>query len=149
MPIVIDTNISLLLVVGMCGRELVSRHKRLKAFTEEDFDRVFRIVDHYSDVVISPNIASEISNLIGRSALRQNAIFVRKLAEFVNAATEVYVPSMNAVRRREYDHLGVTDAAILEILDDETELMTVDHNLHVAAIRSGYRATNYNHHRGY
>lgn len=149
MRIVVDTNISLLLIVGMCGRELVSKHKRLRAFTEEDFDRVFRFVNQYSEIVISPNIATEISNLIGRSAPEANAIFVRKLAEFVNAAAEVYVPSSNAVRRREYEHLGVTDSAILEILDGETELITVDHNLHVAAIKSGYRATNYNHHRGY
>jgi hypothetical protein len=36
--LILDTNLLVLLVVGMTSRAYISRHKRLRAFLESDFD---------------------------------------------------------------------------------------------------------------
>jgi len=36
--VLLDTNLLLLLTVGMLDRKLIGKHKRTQEFTEEDFD---------------------------------------------------------------------------------------------------------------
>ncbi len=42
--LIIDANLLVLFVVGATDRNLIARHKRLKAFSLEDFDLLCRLV---------------------------------------------------------------------------------------------------------
>jgi len=61
---------------------------------------------------------------------------------------EVVVASEQAARNQAFDRLGLTDAALLEIISPETPLLTVDLQLYVEALNGGQnRAFNFNHMR--
>ncbi len=53
----IDTNLLVLLVVGSVDRTLVSRHRRTRNFTLEDFDRLKNLTDALDRIFVTTNVA--------------------------------------------------------------------------------------------
>lgn len=145
--ILIDSNLSVLLCVGLADTGLIRSHKRLGSYDETDFDILKEIVDGASELVICPNVASETFNLtrqIGGPARNQIAEVLRGVIE---EAREVYVESRNAAQDPNYLRLGLTDVVLLCMLDAQESLIlvTADHNLHVAAASRRLAAVNFNH----
>jgi hypothetical protein len=62
-PLLIDTNLLVLFVVGTAAKEYIVKHKKLTAFTVEDYDMLVRIVSGASEVLVTPNTLTETSNL--------------------------------------------------------------------------------------
>ena len=61
--IVVDTNLLLLLVIGITDRSLIAKHKRTRSFEAEDFDLLVSVLAGYDQVVVTPHIMTEVSNL--------------------------------------------------------------------------------------
>src|SRR2546425_1973988 len=61
--IVLDTALLMLFVVGITNPALISRHKRLKEYTVGDFELLRNVMARASDVVVTPNVLTETSNL--------------------------------------------------------------------------------------
>lgn len=63
--ILIDTNLLLVMIIGRIddGRYIV-KSKRLGNFCVEDYHQLWKFVEGYSDAIITPYIAAEVSNLI-------------------------------------------------------------------------------------
>lgn len=143
--ILLDSNLSILLCVGLTNRSYIGAHKRLSAYTEEDFDLLCEIVNAAETVTFTPNVATEVSNLSRQIANPAKAEIAKKVADFICASIEEYIPSSNAVRREEFIWLGLTDAGLLEAVTPNKNLLTSDHHLHIAACNAGLNATNFNH----
>jgi len=54
-PLLIDTNLLVLFVVGTAAKEYIAKHKKLTAFTVEDYDMLVRIVSGAAEVLVTPN----------------------------------------------------------------------------------------------
>lgn len=141
---IIDTNLLLLLLVGRVSQSLVLQHKRLKAFTDKDFDLLKEHIDD-RPIKIIPNIMTEVSNLLvqgvgdpARAALRA------EMRDFANVNHEQYIPSRNAVAGDFFYWLGLADCALLDAAGDSDELITVDAGLFEAACGVGIHAVNFN-----
>ena len=146
----VDANLIVLLVVGSVGRELVARHRRTKIFTIEDYDRLRRAVSRVVDVRVTPNTLTEASNLLAQHGEPQRSLLLRKLRALIERSTESVVASVDAARRDEFLSLGLTDAALLEVVSANAPLLTVDLNLYRAAVARGNEAAiNFNHWRGW
>jgi hypothetical protein len=145
LPILLDTNLLLLLVVGMTNKTYIAKHKRLQAFTVEDYEVLGSILAGAPSVLLLPNTITETSNLAANIAdpARTEIFFTFK--RLIQATGEQYVESRVASERLEYLRLGLTDAAILEALADEVAVLTTDLELVVAAQAKGHRALNFNH----
>ncbi|MFH6786094.1 MULTISPECIES: hypothetical protein [Methylobacterium] len=65
------------------------------------------------------------------------------LQRFAFDCVETTVASRAAVRRPEFRSLGLTDAALLEVQDDDSLLLTDD--LYVASVSAGRRAIDFSH----
>jgi hypothetical protein len=143
-PLILDTNLLALLVVGLTDQKYISRHKRLRVFDETDFDIVARMVDQRG-CLLTPNVVSETSNLIRYVAdpMRSEAAVI--LARLVNGYEERFVPSKTAVVHKDYVRLGATDAVLLELTQTGATLVTDDLALYLAAVHAGLDAVNYNH----
>ena len=141
MQIAIDTNFLLLLVVGHASRNLVERHKRLKAYTVRDFDQLANVLSEAQRVVTTPNAMTEVSNLAPAGILEplRSAIF-SVLEEFSRRLDERYIPSRIATQAAEFRYLGLADSAWLCALDAETILLSADSRLCSAATARGYVA---------
>lgn len=145
--VLLDANLLLLLVVGATDRTYISKHKRLKAYTESDYDILQEIIGTMTGIAVTPNILTEVSNLanqIAEPARAEIAVTFRTLA---NRLDESYVTSKRAVAQPEFLRLWLTDAGILEELNNGHVLLTADLGLYLAALDRGKVAENFNYRR--
>lgn len=143
--VVLDTNLSVLLCVGLTKRSYIARHKKLQAYTEADYDLLAENIENAAEIVISPNIATETSNLTRQIGDPAKTEISQTLAKILREWREVYFPSSEAAVRTEYKWLGLTDAAILGTMKKDMVLLTADHLLHVAAADADIEVINFNH----
>jgi hypothetical protein len=64
LPVAIDSNLLLLLVVGMTEKDYVSKHKRLKEFTLSDYDLLQEQLTVATEIVVTPNTLTETSKVV-------------------------------------------------------------------------------------
>ena len=146
----IDANLVVLLVVGLVGRDLIARHRRTKTFLVEDYDRLSRAISRVGNVRVTPNTLTEASNLLGQHGEPQRSRLLLKLRALIEWSPETVVASVDAARHDAFPRLGLTDAALLEVVTADSPLLTVDLDLYVAALAGGDEAAiNFNHWRGW
>lgn len=146
-PLILDTNLLLLHVVGATSREYIARHKRLRAYTAKSFDLLGDFIRQAPRVLLTPNTLSETSNLIDHIAAPARTRIWEAFRRLVRISEETYLPSKDAARRDEFTRLGLTDSILLALASSSGILLTVDAGLYEAAARQRYRVENFNHHR--
>ena len=149
MTLVLDANLLVLLVVGLVGEELISKHKRLNAYDVTDFRRLRAIVAAAPKLLFVPHILAETSNLIRHVDEPRRTEFMLSLGALIEATEERPVASRTVVHEAGYCRLGLTDAVLLSLLDGTRLLLTVDLHLYLEASKAGAHAVNFNHERGF
>jgi hypothetical protein len=124
-------------------------HKRLTAYTTEDFDLLVKTIGRFQSIVVLPNTLTEVSNLSRHFPDPGKTLIAIKMQTFVRACAEKFVPSLTAISRPEFMKLGHTDAALLEFASIKTDgpaptLLTADLDLAIAAEMKGYSVRNFN-----
>ena len=148
--LIIDANLIVLLVVGLAGRELIVRRRRTRMFTVEDFDRLIRAISPVAELRVTPNTLTEASNLLGQHGEPQRSRLLLTLRTLIERSPEIVVASVDAARHVAFPRLGLTDAALLEVVSADAPLLTVDLDLYIAALASGeVAAINFNRWRGW
>lgn len=145
-PLLIDTNLLVLFVVGTASKEYIAKHKKLTEFTVEDYDRLVKIIARASEVLVTPNTLTETSNLAAyiNEPARSKVLNVLRTV-IASASQERYVPSSVAAERKEFVRLGLADAVLLEIAAKDVTLLTTDFDLYNTALAKGAQALNFNH----
>ena len=143
--LVLDSNLLVLLIAGMASRSYVGKHRRLRDYDQSDFDTLFEIVEAASQIIVTPHVLTETSNLLGLIGEPIRAHLVRTFRTFIKIATEKFTESNTAVDQAEFSRLWLTDSALLVELERGHVLLTADLDLYLAAIRRGYQAVNFNH----
>ena len=142
----IDTNLLLLLIVGSVDRGLITKHKRLRRFTAENYGVLVNLIERVDRVFVTPNTLTETSNLLAQHKDPQRSDFFDRLRFIIEVSKEVVVASADASRNNVFKRLGLTDAALLEVATAETPLVTVDLELYLAAVEKGQdTAVNFTH----
>lgn len=144
MRVALDANLLLLLVVGATARRFIRYSKRLGAYREPDFDLVLGIIRSASELIVTPNVLTEVSNLAPQGISEPGASEVGLvLADLARRSREVYVPSRDAVERPEYRRLGLTDAVLMDVALTGAVLWTDDLALYLAAAERGVPSCNF------
>lgn len=144
--VLIDANLLVLLVVGLKDPALIGNHKRTSTFLAEDFDLLKNTLDVYEAVIVTPNIVTECSNLLRYTSAPLAEELMAILGQVVSSIGERYVASSEAAVIPEFRRLGLTDAAAIDIVGPASHLLTVDHDLYLAAsYKSPGHAFNFNH----
>ncbi len=142
----IDANLLLLLIVGSVDRDLILKHRRLRRFRVEDFDRLINLLYPVDQVFVTPNTLTETSNLLAQHGEPERSRFFDTLQFIIQESKEIVVASTDASRNNVFKRLGLTDAAPLEVVTAETPLVTVDLDLYLAALAKGQdTAVNFTH----
>jgi len=143
--LVLDANLLLLVVVGGLGVEQIRRFKRTRKFEPDDFRLMSHVLNLFPRVLVSPNILTEVSNLLGQidASFRRRAfeVFRGKLLEL----DEVFVPSQTASGNALFTGLGLTDSGVFELARNSAMVLTDDLALSVALERRRVNVVNYNH----
>ncbi len=141
----IDANLLALWIVGNVAESEVPRCRRTRHYSIDDFRMLSSYLLRFGSVVITPNIATEASNLIG---VLSGKYLERVRAYLANAVThweERYMPSFQAVEDYDYLRLGLTDAAILLAASRTMEVLTDDFDLYQSLLGRGMPVTNFTH----
>ena len=131
--IYIDAMLLVLLVVGVTGKHLIAKHRRLQTFQIEDYERLVRLINRIDGVLITPNIVTEASNLLAQHQNPERSRFFNVLQALIAESEEIVIASREASNNREFVRLGLTDAALLEVVSRSNPLITVDLDLYIAA----------------
>lgn len=129
----VDSNLLVLLVVGNVGRDLIRKHKRLQAFTVEDYHTLKHLLGSVDQVFVTPNTLTETSNLLAQHREPDRSRFFDMLHHVIQTSREVVVTGADASSHNAFNRLGITDAALLEIVSARTPVVTVDIDLYLAA----------------
>ena len=144
----LDANLFVLLVVGSVGRDLIAKHRRLRAYSAEDYEILIDLLDRVERVFVTPNTLTETSNLLAQHREPERSLFFDRLRFIIHESEEIVVASAVASSNSAFNRLGLTDAALLEVVTPETPLVTVDLDLYLAANASGQEAAlNFTHFR--
>ena len=144
--IFIDANLLVLLVVGATDQALIAKHRRLRTFMVEDYGRLVKLIEQAGQVFLTPNTLTEASNLLAQHPNPERSRFFEVLRRIIGKSEEIIVESKTASRNNAFVRLGLTDAALLEVISEETPLVTVDLDLFVAAFAEGkVAALNFTH----
>ena len=136
----IDTSLLVLLVVGSLDRCLIAKHKRSKNFTVEDYEQLLAWISARGGVRVTPNVLTETSNLLRQHEEPQRGKLLVQLRQIIENGKEVVVASINAARNPSFKRLGLTDAALLEVVSRESPLITADNTLFMAASQKQHGA---------
>ena len=144
--IFIDAELLVLLVVGETDRNLIAKHRRLRKYHAEDYERLTRLVNAIDHVLVTPNTLTEASNLLGHHGEPERSRFFEVLRLLIEKSEEEVVASEIASRNSEFRRLGLTDAALLEVVSNSTPVITADQELYLAASKmDGEAAFNFWH----
>ena len=134
----LDANLLILWVTGLHNRDDVGRTKRTSAYHPEQFDQLDSLLVPYIEsplgqIVVTPNVVTECSNLLDDSRPKDGKSprgqVLKELIAEKAVVVEDYVPSAKAMSLDEYRYLGVSDCALLSLVDEETSLLTEDTEL--------------------
>ena len=146
--IYIDSGLLALLVVGETDKSLIAKHRRLREFDEGDYERLVSLINHVDQILVTPNTLTETSNLLAQHGEPERSRIFEVLRILIEEHEENVVTSKNASRNSEFTRLGLTDAALLEVISNSNPLITVDLDLYLTAIRKeGQSAFNFRHYQ--
>ena len=139
----IDSNLLVLMVVGSLDRQLIGRHRRLSSFTPDDFDILAALLAQTGVVFATPNTLTEASNLVAQHGEPQRRELLEEFHRAIETNIEIVVPSAEAALREEFIGLGLTDAALLTVINPDRPLVTDDLQLYLAALEQDENAALY------
>ena len=146
----LDANLLVLLVVGSESRDLISKHRRLEDYTVEDYDMLIDLLEGADQLFVTPNTLTETSNLVSQHGEPERSRLMRRLQFIIHESIEIVVASVDAASHEEFEIMGLTDTALLEIATPEIPLLTVDFKLYLAGWESGEeRVVNFTHYRNF
>lgn len=144
--ILIDTNLLMLLAVGMYRKDYISSHKRTVIFTEEDFD-ILEILTQGHELIVTANVLTEASNMLWSGADQHKNGIREALKTIIESSTEHLLQSSELCQHPYFMKLGLTDAGILALKDEAGIILTQDLDLHLAALEHGLHSENFTHYR--
>jgi hypothetical protein len=143
--VALDANLLLLLIVGESSKDWIAGHKRLGQYDPAAFDFLTQAIGGASKIVTTPNVLTEVSNLLvqGVAEPRRSVLRQGYSGFLTSASCEIYHPSSIAAVDPEFSRLGLADCVWLGCMDDETVLLTDDLELYLAAVSRGLIAFNF------
>lgn len=143
--LVLDANLLALLVVGLVDPEMISAHKRTRAYVPDDFDLLTMVIQDARSIAVTPNVITEASNLLAQTNERDRTRLLTVLGQIVGKVSERYVRSRDAVAVRSFVRLGLSDAAIITGFGPDDCVLTSDLDLHVEISKTTTPTVNFNH----
>ncbi len=143
--VLVDTNLLLLRFVGSVDRSLIPRFKRTEQFAPEDYDTLLLLLSRFDQHVTTPHILTEVSNLLGQIKGERRAACFAQYRATVERLEEQQISANRACGQDIFLRLGLTDAAVTVIGNDDCLTLTDDLNLYLALSDRGARVVNFNH----
>jgi hypothetical protein len=141
--VVVDSNLLVLYLVGRVNRRRITRFKRTRAYSEEDFEVLAGFLRSFRKRFATPTVWAEVSNLTDLD-WPELAKMRRIMREEMELTIEEYRPSRDLAGYPVFATLGVTDASISDLSERGLLVLTDDLDLHVWLLDHGADSCNFN-----
>ncbi len=143
--VALDTNVFLLLLVGLANRDAIARHKRLAAYDADSYDMLCKLLASYDEVVVTPGCLAETTNLLDSDkGSRQHCYqMLKELIQSGEGLSEKHVPADKVVEQRPFMWLGFTDASYVELADQGIPVITADLKLYLQVAERNEKSVNF------
>jgi len=143
--LLIDTNLLVVAVVAAVDSSQIERVGRTKGYTVGDAALLDEVVVEHDNILVTPHILTEVSNLLGKLKQPLLSLIRSRLASLVPQWAERATSSSEVVNDPFFLRFGMTDAAIARVSGADVTVLTDDLPLYDALGRNGYRAINFTH----
>jgi rRNA-processing protein FCF1 len=143
--LLIDSNLLLLLFVGLRDRNRIQKFKRTAQFTIRDFERLAAFIRRFKEVVTTPSVLTEVSNLLGQLPDKLRYSFYRRFAHGIKDLREQYTPRRELGDEEAFPKFGLTDIAILQGARGRYLVLTDDSALARYLLSQNIDVINFNH----
>ena len=134
----IDANLLVLFVAGSVNRDIIRRHRRLRDdYSAADYDLLLDLFNAVDQLFVMPNTLTEASNLLAQHGEPERSRLLAGLRIVIEESEEVVVASGDAAATHAFIGHGLTDAALLRAVSEETPLLTADGLLYQDALAGG------------
>ena len=143
--VALDTNVFLLLLVGLANREAIARHRRLSAYGAGSFELLCRLLAGFDEIVVTPGCLAETTNLLDSdkgSRVRCYQV-LKELIQSGDEFSEKHVPATKVVEQNPFMWLGFTDASYVELAGQGVPVITADFKLYQQVAARSDRSINF------
>ena len=144
--ILLDTELLLLLSVGVFKSSLIEKSKITNKYSVNDFKMLANIAIQYKPLYVSPQVLAEFSNhsdRLGSSVIRE---FYKSIEKILKEQFEVYIPKDVIIEEDYLSALGFADVSMLKVCEEKgCVLFTADLQLEGICRAKGLNVVNFNH----
>jgi hypothetical protein len=141
--ILVDANLLFLHCAGLCNPAHVSRIKGTREYSSADYQLIDKLLGQFKTIFATPNILTEVSNLVCRLGLDLRVELHNILKQRVRMLEERYVSSEDATTDAAFTRLGLSDAATAKIGAEGVLILTNDLDLSLSLERRGWDFIHY------
>ncbi|NVM03449.1 MAG: hypothetical protein HWN67_14055 [Candidatus Helarchaeota archaeon] len=149
--IIVDTNLLILLLVGVYDPRYISKFKITSKYTKKDFIILRNFVNRFKKLIITPHILAELSNLSMKIPERRLTGYFIYFIDILKRSEEINIDKNLILSNKYIYRIGVTDVGImlssenndLLFITDEFKLANISFSkglnvLHFSQIRGEY-----------
>lgn len=136
---VIDSNSLVILLLGILDVKHFGKHRRSGIYTEEDFDELSLFIKSTENLLVIPNVWTEVDNLLNNFSGSEKYPYVLSITNMIKQSTEKYMETSIAIQCEAFYDLGVTDSLLLSLAKECDGLITADSALSDYALASGIK----------
>jgi len=142
--ILIDTNILLLWLVGSTNKARITQFNRTQSFVPEDYELLVDIFQTFSKIFTTPNILTEVSNLINQLGEPERSKCFSIFARDIVQLDEIYTDSHTIAATDKFSKFGLTDCGIANLAQGKYLVLTEDFKLANYLQKIGIDTINFN-----
>lgn len=142
----LDTNLLAVLLVGQLGVGYIEKNKKTRNYTSDDFDLLVELLNNFKDIITTPHILAETTNLIDWMTGKHRSNLFTYLEYFIKQKQEIYFPAESIIKNTVFSQLGLTDTGMIEVAKTNNfVIITSDLDLYNYSISQNLKAINFNH----
>jgi len=126
---ILDSEALVLFVVGLIDPRRIGTHKKTTLYTVDDFEYLRAILQNASQIVVTPNIITEVDNHLNKEAETSKYSYVREIRKFLGASFEVHEESKEVAADWLMELVGISDTAILRMATKDDYIISGDSTL--------------------
>lgn len=130
--VLLDTNVFVLLIVGLTDKNLINRHKNTSHFKPKDFQLILKQLEPFDEFWLTSQIIAETSNLLAQIGEPNRTKIFATFKVFVEhvRTKEARYESRQLVADPQFIELGIADVSFLQKSDQVDCSITEDSKLY-------------------
>lgn len=143
--LLIDTNLLVLYIIGHYDPKRITSDKRTHTYTPEDFDLLINFMGLFRRFITTPNILTEVSNLLEGVAYQYGPVLAI-VPDLVKNFIEIHQPGHSPMtsRTKEFVESGLSDTVSCSLIEPNYLVLTDDFRLGYYLQNKGFDAVNIN-----